>query len=448
MKNTIATATAKYTKASRKVGMDVPTYWDEEDFKVLLDPTRRSTSYIAIRLREQREFIASRTKPDTLSVSHQIAYARQCRIAPTSDIQRSGTLQELISKLRDNGDPVALRIDKAFQLKHAHSRKMPGNYFSIREKEGMISYLPKGRQIVITEAGRWARDGRQEMKPAKWAKSILAGWQLKQLTDPDFANFAAKFAVEENASKLTVELVDGIDKVYGLTRYDTTKVHEVVSNSCMQGKPVGEFYSLAGTTQVLAIWNGNGILMGRAIYWPKVTGGGVDGPAIDRIYGTVEVQTMAKAWADENGVAYHQNQGMGYSDWNLRGERLGTGGYISTPESVCDAEFYPYMDTFSWQDSDGDLTTCDDDASYKYESQYGCRSEINRHEGEVQLHNGDWVDEDDACYVSSESAYYAIDDVVTCHRSGEYILRQGAYEIQLGRNNTIHISSDYVTELD
>lgn len=421
--------------------MPIYSWFCAEDAAALV--SEKSTSYWGTRLREHRE------------------YARQCsassaKTPPKSRLIWSESLRVLVEDIADGGCPVAEALLKARRFRHAHARKLAGNHFSFREKAGLISFLPAGRTLVMNDAGLWARDGRQEQKPVKWAKSVLAGWQLSRLRDEQFSAFAARFAAAENASALRVELVEDVGAVYG----DRNHCEQYVGVACMQqshkadydngrGERVGDFYERAGA-QVLTVRRGDGRLEGRAIYWPKIQGLGANVAGLDRVYGSPEVLEMVKSWARENGVAMRANpQSGGNTAWMLNGESLGRGAYVVPEGDLCDAGWYPYMDTFRYQDEDGDLWTEDDKdrTVYEYTSVHGDREERNRHEGEVQLHNGTWIDEDDAYYVESEGEYYASDDVVHCHRSGNTILREGAFEVEIGRNNTIYLSAEYVTEL-
>ncbi len=434
--------TAKFKISARRARMPIYSWFSADDAAALV--TEKSVSYWGTRLREHRE------------------YARQCtgeaKSPPKSRLIWSESLRTLVEEIADGGCPVAEALLKARRFRHAHARKLAGNHFSFREKAGMISYLPAGRALVTTEAGLWARDGRQEMKPVKWARSVLAGWQLSRLRDEQFSAFAARFAAAENASALRVGLIEDVGAVYDERNYNTDTLC-----SCMQqcnasygvesdngkGQRVGDFYERAGA-QVLTVRRGDGRLEGRAIYWPKIQGLGADVAGLDRVYGSPEVVELVKSWARENGVAMRSNpQGGGDTAWLLNGESLGRGAYVVPARDLCGARFFPYLDTFRFQDEDGNLWTEDDSdrTVFEYTSTQGGREERNRHEGEVQLHDGTWHDEDDAYYVESEGEYYASEDVVHCYRSDSYILREGAFEVEIGRNNTIYLSAEYVNEL-
>ena len=62
------------------------------------------------------------------------------------------------------------------------------NYITMRGD--MCSYLPAGREHKVNpDTGRWLRDGRQDMKPAKLARKLLNERGLYGLTDTDFEKF-------------------------------------------------------------------------------------------------------------------------------------------------------------------------------------------------------------------------------------------------------------------
>lgn len=422
--------------------MPIYSWFCTEDARALV--AEKSTAYWAVRLKEHREY-ARTTKHDPLTC------ALLDRVKPTGKLIFSRSLSELLAGMEDAGDAVAAALLRAGRYAHCHARKVPGNYYSYREKAGMISYLPAGRTLVFTESGTWARDGRQETKPAKWARSILAGWQLARLRDEDFSAFAARFAAAENAAAVRLELCDDVGAVYGCREFS-----DYVGGSCMQaypgagnngkGEAVGPFYREAGA-KVLTIWRGDGRLEARAIFWPEMHISGRVVPAVDRVYASPEHSEMIRAWARENGAAVKGNLNGRGNAWELDGQHLGYGGYVVPSGDVDGVNFFPYLDTFRYQDEAGNLCAEDDrdETCYEYSCTGGGREERDRHEGQVQLHDGSWHDEEDAYEVGGE--YYAGEDVVECHRSGEYILRDGAFEVELSRHETVYFSARYVTEL-
>mgnify|MGYP003346391137 FL=1 len=107
-----------------------------------------------------------------------------------------------------------------------------------------------------------------------------------------------------------------------------------------------------------------------------------------------------------------------------------------------DCSFWPYLDSFRWLDSDDGELRNSESLSHELNQTDGEREE--RHEGEVQDVNGEWISEDDAVSINGDYYHVDSDEIVTCHRSEEYILRSDAYEVNLSRHETIYIHEDYV----
>jgi hypothetical protein len=127
----------------------------------------------------------------------------------------------------------------------------------------------------------------------------------------------------------------------------------------------------------------------------------------------------------------------------------GARAYVSAAGDVLQASYHPYLDTFCNLDEDGDLW-CHATEPDQWRAEYRCTNgsyEDKNREGQVQLHDGDWVSEDDACeingewystedccYISRHDEYVHDDDAVYCEGSGEYERRGDCYEVTIGRN--------------
>lgn len=307
-----------------------------------------------------------------------------------------------------------------------------GNYFSFREQSGLVSYCPAGREQGFTESGAWKREGRDVIKPGKLLKKIFPFI----LTDQDIEQFVGRFKAAEKLGDFNfATTADDIDRIYD----------QVCSDSCMRGREVGEFYHCV-KAQVLYLRNGDEIV-GRAVVW-KITE--PDITYMDRIYGAEGEQD----WVEQKFMDYAKTMGWYHKRSQDRfqntpyvspeGEVRWFAMKIKTPNCI-EADFYPYLDTFK---SGGDKSLYNEYGmgEYDYEHTEGHRTdedeEAAEHEGEVQLENGDWCDEDDAVIVDGD--YYHRDDCVICHRTGDYILESDAYAIQISRNETIYIHEDYV----
>lgn len=308
-----------------------------------------------------------------------------------------------------------------------------GNYFSFREQSGLVSYCPAGREQGFTETGTWKREGRDVIKPGKLLKKIFPFI----LTDQDIEQFVGRFKAAERLGDFRLAAtVSEINDVY----------RAVDCDSCMKYRCVGEFYRKVGA-KVLFLVNENGEWIGRAVVW-KVTN--PDITFMDRVYsinGSADwIEQKFFDYAKEMGW-YHKRSQNNLHDTSYvspEGDISWFRMNIKTPNYI-EADFYPYLDTFK-TGGDRSLYNQYGMGEYDYEHTEGHRTdedeEAAEHEGEVQLENGDWCDEDEAVMIDGD--YYHIDDCVECHRTGDMILQRDAYAIQISRNETIYIHEDYV----
>jgi hypothetical protein len=325
------------------------------------------------------------------------------------------------------------------------SETMMGTHFSFRENDGMISYMPAGREQTFGESGKWERKGRQSIKPAKWLKSMLSPKLLKRFKDSDFATFSEKFRAAELAGKVSFEFVafrDGYNSANyqgGSSDNDPANIH-----SCMWNADVAPFYTCF-PARLLVAKNALGKFCGRAVVWTLATGE----TFMDRVYAnSPEVTELFLEHAKENSWMRKTRQSTGTS----RQVTMSDGTEIVKSMDVkagCrpECDFWPYMDTFfSMNESETRLSNSETEAGYLLNSTGGEREEVNNHEGEVEDIDGEWISQDDAYFV--EGSYYSNDDerICYCERSEEYILTCDSYTVETSRNCSITIHSRFVTQ--
>lgn len=374
-----------------------------------------------------------------------------------------------------------------------------GDYFTFREKEGMISYMPKGRTQQFNADGSWKREGRISLKPAKWLKSMLSPRLAKRIKDHHFAAFDAVVKAEEASMKMEFREVS-FEEAYDCRNYERKHSYDPgVPDSCMWGKDVGPFYRLLGAKALVAI-DQDGRYRGRAVFWPKVhtklpsdkvewvpkasaiycpggnvpvLGGTLQVPEgvfwindlrAKKIKEDAVIPFMDRVYADspfitELFLQYAQDQGWYRKLRQSREDKEevvfpdGTEGtlnmHVIAARDLSNISFYPYMDTFAGGDDDDRTLSNSESGTYVYVDTDGTREgDKDEHEGEVQDVDGEWIDEDDAVEVDGD--WYSFDDsrIARCHRSENYHLRSDMYEVALSRHETILIHSDYVTPLD
>ena len=376
---------------------------------------------------------AKRSTSDALRI-----HLRQRVYLHPSKLIVAESLRQLVQAIADSGNQPAKMMIQAMESSVYHS-PLAGNHYAYREKAGFISYCPTGRVQSIGENGRWERAGRQETTPARWVRSVLKASRVKRLRDHEVAEFAEKFKAEELRGQ--VELVETSDFVeaYKSSHYPHTNDSLY---SCMWNDPVQSFYANAPCV-VLIAKRGDGMYVGRALIWNSVQGTG-GARFMDRVYSdTPEVREMFIAYAREHGLWKKAKESAQCRTWQLPDGSLSTSALSVLVDDLDEQGFYTYMDTFSRSVGDRMKSYSDDDDEYAYASTSGGREELQPHKGQVQLHDGDWIDEEDACEV--DGRWYHSDDCVLCDNSGEWILTADAYRVELSRTHTVYIHEDYVS---
>lgn len=341
-----------------------------------------------------------------------------------------------IELLRNCDTPVAHELLNCRWSESSHLIKEGApDYITFREKDSLISFCPFGKEQLFTENGDWKREGRQSAKPGKVVRMILK----QDFPDVEIEKFVNCFKAYECKTKVFFKTVTPAEA------YDSSN-YAVNIDSCMKNKGFTAFYP--NTVQSLVAYNADGYV-GRALLWNEVKGPYPNIKVMDRIYGSDEIIQMFKNWAKENGYFRKEYQTYSSKQSFIDPDGLNVSLMLTVnhpTQSEYEDEF-PYMDTFTFGNGiELNNFGFDNSEQYTYNCTDGCRDcppEEDQHEGEIQLHNGDWVSEDNACMIGGD--YYDIDDCVTCHRTDEWILLEDAYRIELSRRETIFIHRDFVT---
>jgi hypothetical protein len=215
----------------------------------------------------------------------------------------------------------------------------------------MCSYLPAGREHKISENGRWARDGRQDMKPAKLARKILID---ETLTDSDYEKFSnivkSYISVtgddDGEGKKIELKIVSGekIRECYLEDNY--SKLLGKDSNlfsSCMRYESCQEYLDIYCDNDVcslLVAFDFQGKVLGRALLW-KLR----EGMAMDTIYSNESLFQAFIKWAIDNKYYYKSSQSCHhhYFDMFDNNNRGRVSSYVRL--SHFDYSYYPYMDS-------------------------------------------------------------------------------------------------------
>jgi hypothetical protein len=298
------------------------------------------------------------------------------------------------------------------------------NYLTLRG-DGTISYLPKGN-----EDGRWARDGRQNGRPASIIKKVLTPKALKLFKDSDFESFANKYKSHTMCGEISVLPASEIPDIYC---YPLDECGGTLGSSCMNGdRSYVEIYQYVPKLRIACMFSEDGQrLRGRALLWTMP-----DGLVfMDRVYSCKDHEAdMFVKWAESNGYAYKKNF-MSYKDpnvWIINGKEVEKSYCINTRT---DFDYYPYIDTFRYGGDDWLSNNQRSDFLYDYDNTDGsrggdddddystCARTGNRyHNDDLRyIHRGEYADEcihyDYAVYCDSDGNYYyeSDDSIVEVH---------------------------------
>lgn len=365
-----------------------------------------------------------------------------------SRLRVSATLEKWLNRIEESPNAKAARVAtailRAMESRVAHAQELFGNFFASREREGLISYCPADRTQGITPDGKWERAGRVEIKPAKFARGILR--HPERFRDDEYAAFAEAFGGVEAGEKIEWRILTTeaeIDAAYNALNWGSktpdNEGGDLRIQSCMWGQDVGRFYERAGARVLLGVQRG--IYVSRVVLWETREIGTV----ADRLYASPSINEACRAYIREQGWAKKEADSNSSSGWiQADGSTIHRTLTVEPPRSLSCCRTFPYMDSFRWQYGDLLRTIDDGDWDYEYASTSGGREE--GHRGQLQDVDGNWIYEDDAYSVGGD--YYHCDDerIVMCHFRDEHILRDDAYEIELGgRLGTIYIHEDQVS---
>ena len=322
------------------------------------------------------------------------------------------------------------------------------NYVTMRGE--MCSYLPNGREHRTNpETGRWLRDGRQDMKPAKLARKLLNEYGLSDLCDADFEKFnnlvRAYISVEGDedgiGKNVTLEILNGDDikDAYYEINYSTIQgTSSNLWNSCMRYEGCQEYFGIYTQNKdkisMLVAYDYDRKILGRALLWNFND----NTKGMDTIYASDSIRELFIRWAIDNKYYYKASQSCHHGDFDrYDGESVHDNGkYVSLTNHHF--KKYPYMDSMQYLTASGMLSN-DCNCAYQYTLRCtggGYEEEDDDYVTDIngeRLHNDEarWIDYtrpsgrniegyvhcDCVCYCQ-DGEYYLEDDVA--HINGDY----------------------------
>lgn len=281
------------------------------------------------------------------------------------------------------------------------------NYLTNRS-DGMISYLPKGKECEMTEDGLWARRNRQEGKPARVINRLLSPHALKLLKQSEIEYFASLY----NAATV-LSTYARIINIKGEAIADIYRHRGSCINTCMVGHETEVFDIYTENPNVVGMLamfddrDGSEKLIGRALTWK------IDGVTyVDRIYGAnVDCIEYLKSYAMEQRYIVKQRQT--YDDKDIWQRPDGSSFRKTMKVWLCTSfDKFPYLDTFTYG-GDGWLSNDEDcDHLYKYTHTDGSRIKY------VETMDGDFYPDDECRWSDYHDAWIHADNAT--HVDGDY----------------------------
>ena len=301
------------------------------------------------------------------------------------------------------------------------------DYLTFRN-DGTISYLPSGKEHLVTEDGEWSREGRQTGRAGKVIRKLFTPRALRMFKDSDFESFTNQYKASF-ADDFKIEIWDRhkIKDVYDMDRIDGDGS---LNNSCMNGdSDYLDIYEKCERLRIVVILNPEGNLAARALLWTI----SYDVVFMDRFYVAHDyLFDMMRNFAIDNGFYYKRD----FKSYDSKTHMICPDGeckdfrWTILTNTSCDA--YPYIDTFSYG-SDGSLNnygsgeytycntggTREGDEERLYDSiaqcdiDYDYAVEINR-----GRYRGDWTHIDNTVVIGCNRWWTEDDDII--YISGEY----------------------------
>lgn len=302
------------------------------------------------------------------------------------------------------------------------------DYITMRP-DGLLSYLPAGKEHKVNGRGEWIRDNRQSGKPAKVIRKVFTEKMQHLIPNKSFEAFGNAYKAKFMDNGFTFEIKPNVEipVVYNMRRADGDAS---LNNSCMNGD--GDYmkiYTNCPHLRILILTNKNGSLCGRALLWNLTHQKYGDITFMDRVYVVEDYmydlfidQAKTNGWWRKAKFRSYDNKQTWVHPETDESVSMSMTVYTST-----DFDYYPYIDTFSYG---GDGYLCNAGGQYTYDCTNGTRSgepeeeQEDDHAGEVWDEFSDrYIPEDDAVFLEYgerryRGRYTHVDNCVQAYYAG------------------------------
>jgi hypothetical protein len=298
-----------------------------------------------------QEAIEEQKEEEARARARELYRIREERVVTFSDSTRS-----MLRELSDHSIIATLMLNYS-------DKNLFCDYVTMRGE--MFSYLPKGRPHIVNDSGRWAREGRQEMKPGKLARKILheedeiVNTLLHKitLTDKDFEQFGnmVRSYIGINGDEdgegrtLSIEVLSGEDIRRGYHEDNYSQLADRGSNlwgSCMRYDSCQDYFDIyvENNVKMLVAKDTIGKIVGRALLWECENGR----KAMDTIYSPDRVRQVFIKWAIDNDYYYKSQQSCHHHEFDMYQGSACSDWTAVVKLSTADFCKYPYMDTMMY----------------------------------------------------------------------------------------------------
>ncbi len=343
----------------------------------------------------------------------------------------SDSMFRMLTQLQDNSQ-VARNLCNIYCWDNSFA-----NYVTMRGD--MCSYLPNGREHRTNpDTGRWLRDGRQDMKPAKLARKLLNEYGLSDLCDADFEKFnnlvRAYISVEGDEDgigrNVTLEVISGeaIKDAYHEDNYSRIQgTSSNLWNSCMRYEGCQDYFGIytlnPDKVSMLVAYDCDRKILGRAILWNFND----NTKGMDTIYASDSIKELFIRWAIDNKYYYKASQSCHHQYFDRYDGEMTDFKFKCVTLTNHKLKKYPYMDTMQYLSNYG-LLSNDYDVSYDYTLRCTGGGYDEEDDDYVTDINGERIHNDDARWIDytrpsgrNIEGYVHCDCVNYC-QDGEYYL--------------------------
>ena len=318
----------------------------------------------------------------------------------------SASFRAFLREAALKGNSVARLLTRYYELSdyypvwHKAITNAEVDFLTVRDN-GLISFLPAGKEHKVNERGEWSREGRQEGKPGKVIRKLFTEKALRFMTAQSFEQLGNQYKSKftDNGFQFIMRPRTDIQEVYNMERANGGGP---LNDSCMNGDDYMEIYEKCKAVQILTLVNKSEKLCGRALVWNVNHKKHGDITFMDRLYCVEDYMTDMfldyardnKWWRKRNYVS-QDNKMTWINPATDESETMSIRFNTDT-----DCKMYPYIDTFCYGD-DGWLTNSSSEShTYQYQETGGSR------EGGEDDHEDEAYDEIEDQYISQDNAVY------------------------------------------